>query len=101
MSRADDEKFVNLLVALADEYAAKVVRLHTVNSEIADNFVSNYLDDSEVAFAVWMEKEGKRVCSLCIRQPIGEPSSDGIAAVWVEDRTTAEALKKKMEERQR
>jgi hypothetical protein len=30
---------------------------------------------------------------------MSDPSSDGIAAVWVEDRTTAEALKKKMEER--
>jgi hypothetical protein len=91
----NEEKFVKVLVAMADENAAKVRRLHTVNPELADDFMRSHLDDSEMAWAVWTEN--KRYCCLLLRRAMIAPSREGIAAVWVEDRATAEALKKKLE----
>jgi hypothetical protein len=92
-----DKKLLKLVVATADEFAAKLRRLHTVDPKMADDFYASYIHDSEMAFAVWTEGEGKRVCYLLLRRPTSDPSGEGIAAVWVESRAIAEALKKKME----
>ena len=94
---ATDKEFANALVRLANSLAERIHRLSTVDKALTDDFVASTFENAEVVFAVWRESD--LIGFLPVKGSIdnlANPTPGDIAAVWVENRAMANAMKKAM-----